>query len=51
MNRLEEIRRKEKQYHDSYYNRHQLFEEGTWLHKPVKTIMELMDLFDERTDV
>ncbi|MDF2544391.1 MAG: methyltransferase protein [Herbinix sp.] len=40
MNRLKRIRREEKLYHDQYFKEHTLFEQGTWLEKPVKTVME-----------
>lgn len=36
MNRIEFIRKEEKKYHDYYYDNYKLFEEGSWLHKPVK---------------
>lgn len=47
MNRLEHIRSEEKRYHDSCYEFHRLFEPGTWLHKPVRTVMELLEQFDD----
>ena len=32
---IESIRLKEKNYHDKFYENNVLFQEGTWLHKPV----------------
>jgi 2-polyprenyl-3-methyl-5-hydroxy-6-metoxy-1,4-benzoquinol methylase len=45
MNRVEHIRQEEKRYHDSCYDRYSLFEPGSWLHKPVKTVLEQMEHF------
>lgn len=45
MDRLQEIRRAEAQSHTSAYTRHQLFASGSWLAKPVKTVMDLLPLF------
>ncbi|WP_137790687.1 class I SAM-dependent methyltransferase [Bacillus sp. E(2018)] len=42
MNRLERIRQEEKEYHDYCYNHYKLFEKGSWLYKPVKTVMEIV---------
>ncbi|MBA9086193.1 ubiquinone/menaquinone biosynthesis C-methylase UbiE [Fontibacillus solani] len=46
MNRLQVIRKKEKEYHDDCYENLELFKPGSWLHKPVKTVMELMANFE-----
>ncbi|MGP4040151.1 class I SAM-dependent methyltransferase [Gracilibacillus sp. D59] len=46
MNRIEFIRNEEKKYHDYCYDNYQLFEKGSWLYKPVKTVMELIPLLD-----
>ncbi len=46
MNRIEFIRNEEKKYHDFCYTHYSLFEEGSWLAKPVKTVMDLMEIFD-----
>lgn len=40
------IRNAEKQYHGYCYDNYKLFEKGSWLHKPVKTVMEQLKLFD-----
>ncbi|MFC4403944.1 hypothetical protein [Gracilibacillus xinjiangensis] len=44
MGRLETIRASEKQYHDYCYDKNKLFEQGSWLHRPVKTVIELVPL-------
>ncbi|WHY77204.1 class I SAM-dependent methyltransferase [Neobacillus sp. WH10] len=46
MNNIEFIRNEEKKYHDFCYENYKLFEEGSWLYKPVKTVMDLLPLFD-----
>lgn len=46
MNRVEIIRNKEKKYHDLCYENYKLFEKGSWLYKPVKTVMDLLPLFE-----
>ncbi|WP_369682424.1 class I SAM-dependent methyltransferase [Alkalihalobacillus sp. LMS6] len=48
LNRVEQIRADEKRYHDFIYEHHVLFEEGSWLHKPVSmiqgTLPSLLDI-------
>lgn len=39
MSRFQLIRQEEKAYHDFFYKNHTLFETGSWLHKPVPSIM------------
>jgi ubiquinone/menaquinone biosynthesis C-methylase UbiE len=46
VNRFEIIRNEERKYHDYCYENYRLFEEGSWLYKPVKTVMDLLPLFD-----
>lgn len=41
---LQLIREEEKKYHEACYEQHQLFEEGSWLHRPVKTVMDNLAL-------
>ncbi|MBS4218782.1 class I SAM-dependent methyltransferase [Bacillus sp. FJAT-49711] len=48
MNRIDHIRKEEKEYHDYCYDNYKLFEEGSWLHKPVQTVMETIPLLGER---
>ncbi|GIO25549.1 class I SAM-dependent methyltransferase [Ornithinibacillus bavariensis] len=45
MNRIDHIRKEEKAYHDFCYDNYTLFEDGSWLHKPVSTVVELLPLF------
>ncbi|MBS4209435.1 class I SAM-dependent methyltransferase [Bacillus sp. FJAT-50079] len=44
MDRIEFIRKEEKEYHDFCYDHYKLFEAGSWLHKPVKTVIDLIPL-------
>lgn len=43
MNKIDQIRIKEKMYHDNLYETTPLFEEGSWLHKPVSGVMQVLD--------
>ncbi|WP_162848420.1 class I SAM-dependent methyltransferase [Paenibacillus nanensis] len=40
--RLQQIRAEEQVYHDQCYAEHVLFEPGSWLYKPVKTVLDLL---------
>lgn len=51
MSRIEFIRNEEKRYHDDCYENNKLFEEGSWLYKPVKTITNLLPLFDNKENL
>ncbi|QIW21937.1 class I SAM-dependent methyltransferase [Bacillus thuringiensis] len=51
MNRIDYIRNEEKKYHDLCYEQYKLFETGSWLYKPVKTVMDLMDYFEGQTNL
>lgn len=51
MNRVDYIRNKEKEYHDACYDNYKLFEKGSWLYKPVKTVMEQLPYFKEKTNI
>lgn len=48
MNRVDYIRSEEKKYHENFYRHHRLFEKGSWLHKPVETILELIPYIEHR---
>ncbi|MGG0240395.1 class I SAM-dependent methyltransferase [Bacillus rhizoplanae] len=48
MNRIQYIRQKEKKYHEHFYANHKLFKEGSWLHRPVSGVIEMMSLFQEQ---
>lgn len=45
--RVARIREEEKKYHEACYDDYKLFEEGSWLHKPVLTVMNNLDLLDQ----
>ena len=47
--RLEHIRQAEAKSHTQAYTSHPLFSPGSWLAKPVKTVMELLPLFEGYT--
>lgn len=49
--RIERVRTAERKYHEACYENCRLFESGSWLHKPVKTVMELWSLFDSKDHV
>lgn len=51
MNRIQMIRSKEKTYHDHCYDNYELFEQGSWLYKPVKSILDLFSRFDELKEI
>lgn len=51
VNRVEYIRREEKKYHDSCYENYTLFEKGSWLYKPVKTVLEQLSLLKGKQDI
>ncbi|MEY8348126.1 class I SAM-dependent methyltransferase [Bacillus cereus] len=51
MNRIAYIRQEEKKYHDLCYEQYKLFEAGSWLHKPVKTVMDMMSYFEGKKQV
>jgi 2-polyprenyl-3-methyl-5-hydroxy-6-metoxy-1,4-benzoquinol methylase len=46
MNRIDYIRQEEKKYHDLCYEQYKLFEAGSWLYKPVKTVMGMLNYFE-----
>ncbi|MBS4195965.1 class I SAM-dependent methyltransferase [Lederbergia citri] len=51
MNIIKKIRQEEKEYHDYCYDNYKLFEEGSWLHKPVETVMEVIPLLEKETNI
>lgn len=48
MDRVERIRIEEKIYHDFCYDNFNLFEPGSWLYKPVKTVIELLEDYEDK---
>ncbi|PFB95858.1 SAM-dependent methyltransferase [Bacillus cereus] len=51
MNRIDYIRQEEKKYHDLFYEQYKLFEAGSWLYKPVKTVMGMLNYFEGKKDL
>lgn len=51
MTRLEEIRSQERVSHMETYSSHALYEPGSWLAKPVKTVMDLLPIFDSNSSI
>ncbi|KIL51951.1 class I SAM-dependent methyltransferase [Jeotgalibacillus soli] len=49
--RIDVIRQEVKKYHDHCYDHYKLFEQGSWLYKPVQSVMELLNYFDEQDKV
>lgn len=49
--RLQEIRKAEKASHEDVYASTPLFQPGSWLAKPVKTVLELLPLLEGKTDL
>lgn len=43
---LEAIREAERKSHEEIYSTAKLFEKGSWLQKPVKTVMDILPLFE-----
>ena len=49
--RLSQIRQAEAESHTKAYTNHELFAPGSWLAKPVKTVLELLPLFAGYTEL
>lgn len=50
-NRIEKIREEERKYHEACYDNYKLFEAGSWLHKPVRTVMDNLSLLEDRKNL
>lgn len=50
MERIRKIRAAEAASHTEAYEHHDLYEAGSWLAKPVRTVMDLLPLFDGYTE-
>lgn len=50
MSRLDKIRKAEADSHTYAYTNHSLFSPGSWLEKPVKTVIDLLPLFEGYTN-
>ncbi|RKP57960.1 class I SAM-dependent methyltransferase [Cohnella endophytica] len=46
MNKFIQARTEEIKYHETFYSYNVLFEPGTWLAKPVKIVMDMLELFN-----
>lgn len=46
MNRFIQARTEEVKYHEDFYAHHILFEPGSWLSKPVKIVLDMLDELD-----
>jgi len=51
MDWISQIRTEEKKYHDYCYDNYTLFEAGSWLHKPVKTVIDLLPMLEGKEEV
>jgi tellurite methyltransferase len=49
--RIAHIRQQEAAYHEECYRKHALFAPGSWLHKPVKTVLEGLALLNGREEL
>ena len=50
-NRLEQIRESEKRSHIEMYSNSELYKEGSWLRKPIKTVLDIIPLFNGYTEL
>lgn len=50
-NRLKQIRESEKQSHIEMYSNSELYKEGSWLRKPIKTVLDIIPLFNDYSDL
>lgn len=48
MDRIATIRSEEKRYHDACYDAYNLFEPGSWLYRPVKTVIDLLAKYEDQ---
>lgn len=44
-----QIRQEEVEYHQQFYQEHELFEEGTWLEEPIPSVMDAFQLIRPKT--
>ncbi|WP_277678283.1 class I SAM-dependent methyltransferase [Gracilibacillus dipsosauri] len=51
MDNIKVIREQERKHHDECYESYQLFEQGSWLHKPVKSLMDLIPLLEDKENL
>ena len=50
-NRLKQIRESEKQSHIEMYSNSELYKEGSWLRKPIKTVLDIIPLFNDYSEL
>ena len=50
-NRLKQIRESEKQSHIEMYSNSELYKEGSWLRKPIKTVLDIIPLFNHYSEL
>ena len=50
-NRLKQIRESEKQSHIEMYSNSELYKEGSWLRKPIKTVLDIIPLFKNYSEL
>ena len=49
--RLKEIRKNERKSHIEIYSNAELYKEGSWLIRPIKTVVDLIPLFDKYEEI
>ena len=49
--RLKEIRKNERKSHIEIYSNAELYKEGSWLIRPIKTVVDLIPLFDKYKEI
>lgn len=50
-NRLKQIRESERKSHIEMYSSDELYKEGSWLRRPIKTVLDLMPLYEEYDEI
>lgn len=43
---LQQIRESERKSHEELYSNEELYQEGSWLNKPIKTVLDILPLFE-----
>jgi ubiquinone/menaquinone biosynthesis C-methylase UbiE len=44
--RLQRVRKAERDYHEKCFENYRLYQRGSWLHKPIQLVIDLMDSLD-----
>ncbi len=50
-NRLKQIRESERQSHIEIYSNSELYKDGSWLRKPIKTVMDIIHFFKDYSEL